>query len=182
MKKLLALLLAAIMVLSLAACASTATTDAPAQTTEAAALRFVEGDGADAGAAVPHPHPCLIAAILFGERRCQGAGVNVLLSGERNGDGAALGGGDRRLKLLIGGDGLAVDGLDEVTGLDARLLCRTAGTLCGFHIAHPHHQCSVHAQLDAKGLTAGDEQRRFDLLDFHLFDGNQPEQPEGDAL
>ena len=36
MKKLLALLLAAIMVLSLAACASTATTDAPAQTTEAA--------------------------------------------------------------------------------------------------------------------------------------------------
>ena len=36
MKKLLALLLAAVMVLSLAACASTATTDAPAQTTEAA--------------------------------------------------------------------------------------------------------------------------------------------------
>ena len=36
MKKLLALLLAAIMVLSLAACASTATTDVPAQTTEAA--------------------------------------------------------------------------------------------------------------------------------------------------
>ena len=36
MKKLLALLLAAIMVLSLAACASTATTDAPAQTTETA--------------------------------------------------------------------------------------------------------------------------------------------------
>ena len=36
MKKLLALLLAAIMVLSLAACVSTATTDAPAQTTEAA--------------------------------------------------------------------------------------------------------------------------------------------------
>ena len=33
MKKLLALLLAAVMVLSLAACASTATTDAPAQTT-----------------------------------------------------------------------------------------------------------------------------------------------------
>ena len=152
------------------------------QTAETAGFRLIKGDGADAGAAVPHPDACLIAVVCGGicRRQCHRAGLFAPFQRHCNGNTVRI--GDGVLERLVGVDDLSVHRTDEVAGLDACLLCRTAPALRSVHPFHAHHHSAVHAELDAERLAAGDEHGRVDLLDFHLLDGNDAEEPEGCGL